>query len=149
MHAGDSELQRGFSIMEVMVVVVIVGVLTAIAIPAFSSWKERQAVSNVASSLLMHLKQARNLAVAENRSVSITFSSSAYTVDADTTGSCGPCKDNAVSYSQFSGGLSISPTTTRTFSSRGTLDVSTDITLSASGNSKVIEMNVMGRAFVQ
>jgi len=148
MHAENTELQRGFSIMEMMVVVVIVGVLTAIAIPAFSSWKERQAVSNVASSLLMHLKQARNLAVAENRSVSITFSSSAYTVDADTTGSCGPCKDNAVSYSQFSGGISISPTTTRTFSSRGTVNSGT-MTLSASGNSKEILMNVLGRAYLQ
>jgi type II secretion system protein H len=148
MQAGHSELQRGFSLIEMMIVIVIVGVLTAIALPAFSSWKERQAVSNATSSLLSHLKQARNLAMADNRSVSITFSSSAYTFDADTTGSCGPCKDNMVSYSQFSGSLSISPDTTRTFSSRGTVNSGT-MTVSASGNSKAIVMNLLGRAYLQ
>lgn len=86
--------------------------------------------------------------MAENRSVSITFSSSAYTFDADTTGSCGPCKESPVSYSQFSGNLSISPTTTRTFSSRGTVN-SGAITISASGNSKEVKINVLGRAYLQ
>ena len=148
MCASNAELQRGFSLMEMMIVIAIVGVLAAIAMPAFSSWKERQAVSNAAGSLLTHLKQARNLAMAENRSVSITFSSSAYTFDADTTGSCGPCKDEVISYSQFSGSLSVSPTTTRTFSSRGTAN-SGDMTLSASGNSKILTMNVLGRAYLQ
>jgi len=148
MQASSSELQCGFSLMEMMIVLVIMGVLTAIAIPAFSSWKESQAVSSATSSLLTHLKQARNFAMAESRSVSITFGSSSYTFDADTTGSCGPCRDEVVSYSQFSDNLSISPTTTRTFSSRGTANSGT-MTLSASGNSKEIVMNILGRAYLQ
>jgi type II secretion system protein H len=153
-QAGVSQLvsycrgQRGFSLVEMMIVVIIIGVLATIGIPAFSSWKDKQAVSNAASSLLAHLKQARNLAIAENRSVRITFSSTAYIFDADTTGNCGPCRNNVISYSQFSDNLSISPTTTRTFTSRGTANSGT-ITLTASGKSKSIVMNVIGRAYLQ
>jgi len=143
-----SASQAGFSLMEMMVVIVIVGVFATIAVPAFSSWREKQSVSNAAQALLMHLKQARVLAVSENRSVKITFSSSAYTFDADTTGSCAPCKNNVVSYSQFTSNLSISPTTTRTFSSRGTSNSGT-MTLSASGNEEKITVNVIGRARLQ
>jgi Tfp pilus assembly protein FimT len=138
--------------MELMVVIIIISVLAAIGIPAFSSWKERQAASNAASSLMGHLKQARNLAMAENRSVSIVFSATDYTFDADTTTSpapsCGPCRKDVISFSQFSNNLSISPTTTRTFTSRGTANSGT-ITLTASGNSKSIKMNVIGRAYLQ
>ncbi len=140
--------QRGFSLMELMIVIIVIGILAAIGVPAFSSWKQQQAVNNATASLLAHLKQARNLAVAENRSVKITFSSTAYTFDADTTGSCGPCKDNVISYSQFSDSLSISPMTTRTFSSRGTANPGT-MTLSASGNSEAITVNIIGRARLQ
>jgi type IV fimbrial biogenesis protein FimT len=144
--------QRGFSLLEMMIVVVIIGVLAAIGMPAYSTWKQQQAVSNAASSLLAHLKQARSLAVAENRSVSITFSSTAYTFDADTAISpappCGPCRNEAIDYSQFSTKLSISPTTTRTFKSRGTANSGT-MTLSASGNSEAITVNIIGRARLQ
>lgn len=140
--------QSGFSLLEMMIVIIIVGVLAAIGIPSFSSWKEKQAVSNATNALLSHMKQARNLALAENRSVRITFSSSAYTFDADTTGSCGPCRDEAIGYSQFSSNLAISPTTVRTFTSRGTVNSGT-ITLTASGQSKSIIINVIGRAYVQ
>jgi type II secretion system protein H len=153
-QAGVSQLavyckgQRGFSLIEMMIVVIIISVLAAIGIPAFSSWKEKQAVSNAASSLLAHLKQARNLAVAENRSIRITFASTAYTFDADTTGNCGTCKNNVISYSQFSDNLSMSPATTRTFTSHGTANSGT-ITLTASGSSKKIVMNIIGRAYLQ
>lgn len=140
--------QFGFSLLEMMIVIIIIGVLAAIAIPSFSSWKEKQAVSNATNALLSHLKQARNLALAENRSVRITFGSTAYTFDADTTGSCGPCRVEVIGYSQFSSNLAIAPTTTRTFTSRGTANSGT-ITLSASGKSKSIVMNVIGRAYIQ
>lgn len=140
--------QRGFSLLEMMVVIIIIGVLAAIGIPSFSSWKEKQAVSNATSALLSHLKQARNLALAENRSVRVTFSSTSYTFDADTTGSCGPCRDEAIGYSQFSTNLSISPTTVRTFTSQGTVNSGT-ITLTASGKSKSITLNILGRAYAQ
>lgn len=140
--------QAGFTLLEVMVVMIIMSIMAAVAVPAFSSWREKQAVRNAAQSLLAQMKQARVLAVSENRGVSITFTSTSYVFDADTTGSCTTCKQELNNLSQYSGKLSVSPTTTRTFSSRGTSN-SGSITLTAGSYSKTITMNVIGRAYLQ
>jgi len=147
---GDMNVsaQRGFTLIEVMIVIVIIGVMTAIGLPAFSSWSEKQAVRSASQTLLSHLKQARVLAIAENRSVSITFTSTSYTYDADLSGSCGACRSQVISYDQFSSNLSISPTTTRTFTSRGTSNSGT-MTLTAGSTSQAITQNIIGRVYLQ
>jgi len=141
---------RGFTLLEMMVVMVIMAIIAAIAIPAFSSWREKQAVRSATQALMAQLKQARVLAVSENRSVSLTFTSNTYTFDADTTptGTCGTCKKELNQLSQYSNNLSISPTTTHTFGSRGTVN-SGKIILTAGGYSKTIKMNIIGRAYLQ
>jgi len=127
---------------------IIMAIMAAVAIPAFSSWREKQAVRNATQTLMVQLKKARALAVSENRSVSITFTSTSYIFDADTTGTCSTCKNETNNLSQYSNQLSVSPTTTRTFSSRGTSN-SGSITLTAGSSSKKIKMNVIGRAYLQ
>ncbi|MFQ5518850.1 MAG: Tfp pilus assembly protein FimT/FimU [Mariprofundus sp.] len=140
--------QRGFTLIELMIVIVIVAVLTTIGIPAFSDWREKQAVRSASQALMAHLKQARVLALSENRSVSITFTSTSYTYDADTSGNCGSCKKETFDLASFSSNLSVSPTTTRTFTSRGTVN-SGNMTMTAAGNSKKTILNVIGRAYLQ
>ncbi len=148
-HCGEP---RGFTLLEVMIVMVIMAIMSAVAIPAFSSWREKQAVRNAAQALLAQLKQARVLAVSENRSVSITFTPTSYTFDADIAGSCSTCKNQTVNLSQFSKNLSITkkdPTktpATKTFTSRGTVS-STTLYLCASGYSKRIKTNIIGHAY--
>jgi len=144
--AGRPGGERGFTLFELMIVVGIIGIVTAVAIPAFSAWHESQAVSSATKALLSHLKQARVIAMAENRSVSITFAADSYTYDADTSGSCGLCKPRAIPFSTFSNNLTITPTTTRTFTSRGTANSGT-ITLAASGESLALKLNIIGRAY--
>jgi len=142
--------QQGFTLLEVIIVMAILAIVAAIGVPSFSDWRERQAVQSVAQTLLSQMKQARVLAVAENRSVSISFTSTAYVFDADTSvsGTCGPCKNEQVNFSQYANNLSVSPTTTRTFTSRGTANSGT-ITLTAGSFIKKITMNVIGRAYLQ
>lgn len=144
--------QRGFTLIEVMIVIVIIGVMASVAIPAFSDWRHKQAVRSASQSLMAHLKQARVAAISENRSVSLTFASGSFTYDADISGTCGACKNQTVSYSQFSGGLSITRSdntlipTTKTFSSRGTSS-STTLYLCSSDQQKRVVINVIGRAY--
>jgi len=142
--------QRGFTLLEVIIVMAIMGIVAAIGIPSFSDWREKQAVRSATQALLAHLKQARIKAVADNRSVSVKFTSTSYIFDADTTtdSSCGLCKNEVVSFGQFSNDFTVSPTTTRTFSSRGTANSGT-ITLTSGSSVKKITMNVIGRAYLQ
>lgn len=126
--------------------IMIVGVMAAVAVPAFSAWRANQAVSSAQQTLLAQLKQARVLAVSENRSVSVTFTATSYTFDADMSGTCDVCKNETVNLARFAANLTLSPTTTRTFSSRGTSNSGT-ITLTAAGSSRDITINVIGRAY--
>jgi len=84
--------------------------------------------------------------------VSITFTGTSYLFDADTTGICKPklpciCRRELTDLSQFSNKLTLSPTTTRTFTSRGTVSRWGTITLTAGSAHQTITMNIIGRAY--
>ena len=131
-------------------VLAIVGIMAAIAFPAFSSWREKQAVQGAARTLLSSLKQARVLALAENRSVHVKLASNAYLFDADVTGSCGPCRNESVSLSTFSPNLTLTPQVDRTFTSRGTFKQgNSSVTIQAGGACKKITTNIIGRSYIQ
>jgi len=127
-------------------VIAIAGVMLTFAVPAFSSWQESQAVKNAQRTLLGRIKQARMLALAENRSVSITFTPTSYVFDAD-TGTCGAiCRKEQTKLSQFSSQMSLRPTTTRTFTSRGTANFGR-LTLTAGSTQGQITINIIGRGY--
>jgi len=150
---ADCDGGQGFTLMEMMLVITIAGIAASIALPAFASWRSRSAVDSAAQTLLAHFKQARVTAMAENRSVSITFTGSSYTFDADLNGSCGLCKSEIVPFSQFSSGLKITKNNqaqiaaTQTFKSRGTTGSAT-IYFCYQGFSKRIVLNTIGRAYL-
>lgn len=63
--------QVGYTLIEVMVVVAIVGILTAAAVPSFNQMMQRQRVEAQVSSLISALRSARSEAVKRGQMVAI------------------------------------------------------------------------------
>jgi prepilin-type N-terminal cleavage/methylation domain-containing protein len=78
--------RRGFTMIELMVVVALVAILLAVAAPSFVSYLARQRVEGVASELGTDLQFARSEAVQRNTDVRVTFGTGCYVVHTQPAG---------------------------------------------------------------
>lgn len=66
-------LDKGFSLIEFMVAIVIVSLLFALAVPSYSSWIQNQQIRNAAESILNGIQIARSEAVKNNTSARLAL----------------------------------------------------------------------------
>ena len=71
--AVDSSKSRGFTAIELMVVVAILIALAAITLPSLSGWASKQRLKGVARDLITHFQMARMEAVKRSTTVALTF----------------------------------------------------------------------------
>jgi type IV fimbrial biogenesis protein FimT len=70
---GLARAARGFTVVELMVVVMVAGILLALAVPSMREFMARQRVKAVNAELVTDLQYARSESIARNRTVSVRF----------------------------------------------------------------------------
>jgi type IV fimbrial biogenesis protein FimT len=117
---------RGFTVIELMIVVAIAAILASLAAPSFRSLLDRQRVRSAAANLSADIQYARSEAVRKNAPVTVSFSadsspwcygiaSDSTACDCNTAGSCtlktvrGDELDNVVMALAGGSGFTINP----------------------------------------
>ncbi len=85
--------QKGFTLVEVMIVVAIIGILSAIAIPNISSWLPNIRLRAAARDVFSDMMRAKMEAIKTNTTTSLTF----------TSGTGTPCVGGAYQFTNSTG----------------------------------------------
>jgi len=138
--------KKGFTLIEMMIVIAIIGILSAIAAPNFSSYMATRRLNGAARMVMVDLMAARMAAITQNRNVQVAFSSSAgatYTYDA--TGTASSVKNVQTGFGYHD--VTLSSNTSPTFLPNGTVLAATNgtVTLSNASGSKLITTSSAGR----
>ena len=77
---------QGFTLLELLIVILFVGIIMAIGIPNFSKWKEKYEINGEAKKVYFDIMLARSTSVNNNNNVSVTFdvSKNLYKIHDDT-----------------------------------------------------------------
>ncbi len=147
------ERDSGFTMIEVLVTVAVLGVMMAISLSGFSAWARAGEQAGTASELQSLLRQTQQRAVTEGRAMCVQFDVAAnvYTVytgacdDAARVKTVGPVTTNAESVHIASPGFTASSgsSTGVTFYARGTATPGT-VRVTRIGESKVYTLDVEG-----
>jgi len=74
---GRVKTAQGFSLMEIMVVVAIIGVLVAVGVPNYITWNQKYQLKSEVGNLAGNLGRARMMAINSNSRVTVTVTQAA------------------------------------------------------------------------
>lgn len=142
---------NGFTLIELMVVMAIVGIVTAIAAPSFNSLIESQRAKSAASDLYMSLMRARSEAAKQNANV--TLAPKAGSDWASGWQIADPATNAVIDDHAAIAGLEVSGPAGVTYRGSGRLTGTTAPTFSVSGNfpgsARCVSVDLSGRPVVK
>ena len=149
----------GFTLLELMVVVAMVAILTAIAIPNTISWQNNAKLNGDVFNLRGDLEMAKLRAIKENANVAVLYNANGYEIFID-NGDGGGVADNWVrdgaevllTNKQLSDGVTMTTNFTSSrarFTDRGRCNGGTAVITNSAGTTKSIVVSIIGRIRVQ
>ncbi|MBD2293556.1 type II secretion system protein [Anabaena sphaerica FACHB-251] len=79
---------QGFTILELLVIVVMVGILAAFSAPGYLAWSQRKKVDSAITSIEGAMKEAQRQAMAKSQTCNVTLNTATKTITSSTTSSC-------------------------------------------------------------
>jgi len=147
---------RGFTLMELMIVIAIIAIMASIAIPNFIGWLPERRLDAGAQDILQGLQKSRSKAIMTNRNVIVTFDAAANSfiafVDEDANGAQEAGERTVVDSDMPAGVVFDEPGfgAAVTFNNRGIPSTSGVLTLlNNNGNGRSIELYLSGHSVLQ
>jgi type IV fimbrial biogenesis protein FimT len=141
---------RGFSVGELMAVVSLIGILTAVGIPSFLSFQPSMRLNGAAREVLSRLMWARANAVQNNNTSVVTFlNNHSFQIFNDANGNGSADANETVTIDLQSNYSDVSflvtgSSSTPTFNGRGTASADTTVTITNPSGSKTVEVSPTG-----
>lgn len=144
--------KTGFTLLELMIVVAVLGIVSAIAAPNYTNYMAERRLKGAARMVMSHLMAARQNAVSKNHEFKVFFNNDqrTFTILADAnnngtadTGEATEVRDIRIDYYDVAFSASANPI----FSPRGTASLGTTVTLTSArtGTSKCVMAASTGR----
>ena len=80
LYEEKREIAPGYTLLELLITIAILGIITGVAFPVFSTWLPNYRLKNAAVELFLNIKMAKAMAIKSNCSYRVVFEDGSYSI---------------------------------------------------------------------